>query len=276
MKKIKIFLCILFLILTGCEHKISDSSQEARTAFDPETVSSLFDDKQLMDTATNMYSDMYNEWFSFISANRYYDNQKFQANYVYKIEREDIQTIEDIRTDYYNNFSKRYDFPLDLDEYKGVYTEKEDGLYAKLTWKNPSGTVYYPGKINEIGDDYVIYEIYCEDEATNIYDTHQTFSLVYSQEKWIYGTFFNEKENKEKLECKFPIGKYIALQDCDTYEYVGSNKKVTHIQEDRVLNVVSVKRHYLDGVHASYWGKCKNGSWICLSDQDGTYLNVRK
>lgn len=276
MKKIKVLLCIALLFLTGCEHRIGDSSKEAREAFPIKTVEQLFSNEELMEVSTKMYPAMKKEWFSFTSGNRYYDNQKFLENYVYKIEREDIQSIEDIRNDFYEHFSKRYEFPFDHDPYKKVYMEKEDGLYAKFTWQTQSNTVYYPGKINEIGDDYVIYEIYLEDEKTTVYDTNQTFSLVYSQEKWIYGTFFEEKENKVELECKYPVGKYTALIDTDSYKFVGSNNKVTHIEKDKAVNVSVVKRHYLDGTNASYWGQCKNGSWICLADKNGVYFEVNQ
>ncbi len=276
MKKFKLFLCIFCIFFCGCEHKISDSSQEAQTAFPQKTIDALFDEDQLLSIANEMYPSMYKEWFSFVSANRYYDDQKFQDQFTYKIERDDIQSIEDIKKDYYAHFSKRYDFPLDLDKYKKVYQEKEDGLYAKFSWNNVSSSIYYPGKINEIGDDYVVYEIYYEDEQTNIYDTNQSFSLVYSQEKWIYGTFFNEKEKDVKLECKYPVGKYVSLEDSNSYIFVGSNQAVSEIPKDRALNIKSVKRHFLDGKNASYWGECQNGSWVCLSDEKGTYFEVRK
>lgn len=276
MKKIKILLCFLFLFLCACEHKISDSSQDARVAFDQPTVSELYSKEQLMEIGTKMYPEMYKEWFSFISSNRYYDNQKFKDKYIYKIERDSIQSMDDIRNDYYSVFSKRYDFPFDLDLYKNVYEEKKDGLYAHLTWNNPSNTIYFPGEIVEIQDDLVIYKIYCEDETTTLYDTNQTFSLVYSQEKWIYGTFFNEKENDVSLGCKFPTGKYTALKDTSSYKFAGSNEKVTKIDENRKINIVLVKRHIVDGINASYWGKCKNGSWVCLADKDGVYFEIMK
>lgn len=276
MKKIKLFLCILCIVLGGCEHKIEDSSKEAQTAFEQIPVSQLFDDEQLMEIAQEMYPNMYKEWFSFISSNRYYDNQKFQDKFIYKIEKDDIQSIEDIRKDYYEHFSKRYDFPFDLEPYKNIYQEKEDGLYAKFSWNTSLNDLYYPGKIIEIGSDYVIFEIYLEDEKTNVIDTHQTFSLVYWQDQWIYGTFFNEKRKDVVLECKFPVGKYISLQNTNSYQFVGSNSNVDKIQKDDVITIKTVKRHFLDGKHASYWGQCQNGSWLCLSDDEGTYFEVKE